>query len=228
MKGRKQKISKDSYRQKVGAEHRGYAEVPTSIWITENNEVTPPQEDGLLGKILNPYTVVQQAERLVGIALDFQPVKGGFCNDFGAVALPAPSFAADEEIGIVILPLPGQNHGKIESLRNPVEVDFANHRCLVTIGLHQFGKVGLIPVEWLCIIHFSVYKAVFAGKQNRTTGCTYRIGNCCPCKNSPFIGQPIDVWGLNQFIAVGTNSLASVVVTHDKQDVGPLRFLLLR
>ncbi|ALO16105.1 hypothetical protein L21SP5_02481 [Salinivirga cyanobacteriivorans] len=43
----KQKISKDSYHQKVGAEHRGYDEVPISIWITENNEETPLQEDGL-------------------------------------------------------------------------------------------------------------------------------------------------------------------------------------
>ena len=65
MKGRKQKISKDSYRQKVGAEHRGYAEVPTSIWITENNEVTPPQEDGLLGKILNPYNLNKAYLRVV-------------------------------------------------------------------------------------------------------------------------------------------------------------------
>ena len=65
MKGRKQKISKDSCRQKVGAEHRGYAEVPTSIGITENNEVTPPQEDGLLGKILNPYNLNKAYLRVV-------------------------------------------------------------------------------------------------------------------------------------------------------------------
>lgn len=57
MKGRKQKISKDSYQQKAGAEHRGYAGAPTYIGITENNEVTPTQEDGLLGKILNPYNL---------------------------------------------------------------------------------------------------------------------------------------------------------------------------
>jgi len=57
MKDRKQKISRDSYLQKVGAEHRGYAGVPTFVWITENNEVTPPQEDGLLGKILNSFNL---------------------------------------------------------------------------------------------------------------------------------------------------------------------------
>ncbi|MBN2484423.1 MAG: group II intron reverse transcriptase/maturase [Bacteroidales bacterium] len=57
MKGQKQKISKDNCQQKAGAEHRGYVGAPTFVWITENNEVTPPQEDGILGKILNPYNL---------------------------------------------------------------------------------------------------------------------------------------------------------------------------
>lgn len=65
MGGREQKISKDSYQQKVGAEHRGYVEVPTSIWITENDEVTPPPEDGLLGKVLNPYNLNKAYLRVV-------------------------------------------------------------------------------------------------------------------------------------------------------------------
>lgn len=55
--GRKQKILKDTYLQKVSAEHRGYAKGLTSIWITENNTVTPPEEDGMLGRILNPYNL---------------------------------------------------------------------------------------------------------------------------------------------------------------------------
>lgn len=57
MKGRKQKIPKGSYHQEVGAEHRGNDGVPTFVWITENDEVTPALEDGLLGKILNPFNL---------------------------------------------------------------------------------------------------------------------------------------------------------------------------
>lgn len=57
MKGQKQKISKDNCQQKAGAERRGYVGEPTFVWITENNEVTPPQEDGILGEILNPYNL---------------------------------------------------------------------------------------------------------------------------------------------------------------------------
>lgn len=58
MGGRKQKISKDTCSQKPGAEHRKYAKGPTSVWITEDNQVTPPSgEDGLLGKILCPFNL---------------------------------------------------------------------------------------------------------------------------------------------------------------------------
>ena len=57
MEGLKQKISKDTCLQKVGAEHRGYAKGLTSVWITENNTVAPPEDDGLLGRILNPYNL---------------------------------------------------------------------------------------------------------------------------------------------------------------------------
>ena len=65
MKGRKQKISKDSSHQNVGAEHRGYGGALTFIWITENNEVTPPHEEGLLGKILDPYNLNEAYLRVV-------------------------------------------------------------------------------------------------------------------------------------------------------------------
>ena len=57
MGGRKQKISEDTYLQKASAEHRGYAKGLTSIWITENNTVTPPEDEGMLGRILNPYNL---------------------------------------------------------------------------------------------------------------------------------------------------------------------------
>ncbi len=57
MEGLQQKISKDTYLQKGSAEQGGYAKGFTSIWITENNTVALPEEDGLPGQILNPYNL---------------------------------------------------------------------------------------------------------------------------------------------------------------------------
>jgi len=55
MKGRKQKISQDSYRQKDRAEPEDYVGVQTSMWITENNLTSLSQTGyGMLEQILSP------------------------------------------------------------------------------------------------------------------------------------------------------------------------------
>lgn len=55
MKGRKQKISQDNYRQKNRAEPEDYAGVQTSMWITENNLTSLEQTGyGMLEQILSP------------------------------------------------------------------------------------------------------------------------------------------------------------------------------
>jgi RNA-directed DNA polymerase len=55
MKGRKQKISKDTCPQKNRAELEGYVEGQTFMWITENNDTDIDQtKNGLLEQILSP------------------------------------------------------------------------------------------------------------------------------------------------------------------------------
>jgi RNA-directed DNA polymerase len=55
MKGRKQKISQDSYLQKNRAEPEDYVGVQTSMWITENNLTSIEQTGyGMLEQILSP------------------------------------------------------------------------------------------------------------------------------------------------------------------------------
>jgi len=43
--------------QKGSAEHGGYVGGFTSVWITETGTVALPEEDGILGQILNPYNL---------------------------------------------------------------------------------------------------------------------------------------------------------------------------
>lgn len=57
MKGRKQKTQNRASSQKLHAERGKYAKGFTSVWITENNTVTPPESDGLLEKIICPYNL---------------------------------------------------------------------------------------------------------------------------------------------------------------------------
>ena len=65
MKGRKQKISKDTCLQKNRAEPEGYAGGQTFIWITENNLTnTDKPEYGLLEQILSPTNLNQAFKRV--------------------------------------------------------------------------------------------------------------------------------------------------------------------
>jgi RNA-directed DNA polymerase len=67
MKGRKQKISKDTYQQKDKAELEGYAGGQTFIWITENNITNADQpKDGMLEQILSPMNFNQAYKRVKG------------------------------------------------------------------------------------------------------------------------------------------------------------------
>lgn len=66
MKGRKQKISQDSYRQKNRAEPEDYAGVQTSMWITENNLTSLTQKGyGLLEHILSPANLNAAYKRVL-------------------------------------------------------------------------------------------------------------------------------------------------------------------
>ena len=65
MKGRRQKISRDSYLQNNRAEPEGYAEGQTFIWITENNLTNTDQpEYGMLEQILSPANLNQAYKRV--------------------------------------------------------------------------------------------------------------------------------------------------------------------
>ena len=65
MKGRRQKISRDTYLQNSRAEPEGYAEGQTFIWITENNLTNTDQpEYGMLEQILSPANLNQAYKRV--------------------------------------------------------------------------------------------------------------------------------------------------------------------
>ncbi len=65
MKGRKQKISKDTCLQNSRAEPEGYAGGQTFIWITENNLTnTDKPEYGLLEQILSPTNLNRAYKRV--------------------------------------------------------------------------------------------------------------------------------------------------------------------
>src|SRR5215203_4111018 len=93
MKGRKQKISQDSYLQKNRAEPEGYAGVQTFMWITENNLTSLEQTGyGMLEQILSPanlnaaYKRVKQNKGAGGIdEMEVESLKDYFMKEKDAL-----------------------------------------------------------------------------------------------------------------------------------------------
>lgn len=66
MKGRKQKISQDSWLQKNRAEPEDYVGVQTFMWITENNLTSLAQTGyGMLEQILSPVNLNAAYKRVL-------------------------------------------------------------------------------------------------------------------------------------------------------------------
>jgi RNA-directed DNA polymerase len=179
MKGRKQKISKDNCQQIVGAEHRGYVGVPTFVWITENNEVTPPQEDGLLGKILNPFNLNKAYQRVVrnkgshGVDKMEVGVLRDYLKQHGSELIKSIKSGRYHPTPVRRVEIPKDKTSK-RPLGIPTVVDRfiqqAIHQVLSPIYERQFSdnSFGFRPKR-------STHKALFRCKQSISEGYTYAI-----------------------------------------------------
>jgi hypothetical protein len=69
---------------------------------------------------------------------------------------------------------------------------------------------------------------VFACKDNSPAGCTNRIGDKGVAEQHTFIGQPVNIGRFIPVRSIGADGLASMVISHDKNDIWLFRFLLTR
>src|SRR5690606_15494490 len=89
----------------------------------------------------------------------------------------------------------------------------------ITGLLQQLGKIVLLPIKGLKIVHLSIDKTMLAGQYHSTARRTDGIGDGGSGENCPFLCQPVDVWGFVQTMSIGADGLVGVVVTHDKNNV---------
>ncbi len=179
MGGRKQKILKDTYLQKASAEHRGYAKGLTSIWITENNTVTPPEDNGMLGRILNPYNL-NKAYLKVGKNKGSHGVDGlkieslgDYLRQHGSNLIKSIRLGKYNPNPVRRVEIPKDAHSK-RPLGIPTVVDRviqqAIHQELSPIYERQFSDIsfGFRPKR-------SAHKALFRSKRFISEGYKYAI-----------------------------------------------------
>jgi group II intron reverse transcriptase/maturase len=179
MRSRKQKIPKGSYHQEVDAEHRGNDGVSTFVWITENNDVTSPLEDGLLGKILNPFNLNKAYLKVVrnkgshGVDKMEVGVLRGYLRQHGSELIKSIKSGRYHPNPVGRVEIPRDKTSK-RPLGIPTVVDRfiqqAIHQVLSPIYERQFSdnSFGFRPKR-------SAHKALFRCKQFISEGYEYAI-----------------------------------------------------
>jgi len=179
VKGLKQKISKDTCLQKGSAEHGGYAKGFTSIWITENNTVALPEEDGLLGQIFSPYNLnrayLKVCKNKGSHGVDGMPVEtlGDYLKQHGSDLIKAIKSGKYRPNPVRRVEIP-KDHKLKRPLGIPTVVDRvvqqAIHQVLSPIYERQFSgnSFGFRPKR-------STHKALFKCKQFVSEGYKYAI-----------------------------------------------------
>ena len=101
-------------------------------------------------------------------------------------------------------------------------MDFSNQCGIVTLPLKCLGKILLIPIEGLDIIHLAIFKTVHTGQNHSPTRRANGVGDGCPVKHRSLLCQTVDVGCAIQSVAVSAHCLVGMVVTHDENYIRTL------
>src|SRR5690606_35912663 len=153
------------------------------------------------------FLVVDQQERFVLIPPLVQPFERMLGSDVSDISLKALALTVDQKIGVVILALSRQHHGMVKTLRKPIQVDLPYHGRGITCLLKQFGKIILIPIKGLYIVHLAIDKTVLACQYYRPAWGANGVGNGGSGKDCPFLCQPVNVWRFIKAMPIGADGL---------------------
>ena len=166
------------------------------------------------------FLVIQQQKRFGFVSFIFEPIQTQFSGDSGYITLYAFFYTIDDKIRIVVVTLTGQYSRIVKPLWQSPKVNFSNHSGLVASGLEVFGEVGLIPVEVLDVVNLSIYKAMLSSEHYRPTGCTNGVSHKAFIEKSTLKGNSVNIGGVIQTMPISTHRLKSVIIRHDKYNVG--------
>ena len=178
-----------------------------------------------LGRLPVPvgsFVVEHQQEGSLRIAPLPQIVDGPVREQVRHVALVPPAPARVDHLGIVVLALPGQDVPMVEAGRLALEVPLADHGRLISGRPQELGEGRLGAVESHGVVPHAVEVAVLAGQDDGPAGGADAVSAEAVVEAHALGRDAVDVRGPVDAAPVTTDSLRSVVVGHDEQDVRPL------
>ena len=121
------------------------------------------------------FLVQHQKERFV-LRARLEPLEAEVGGDVRAVALDGELASGDEEHGIPIRPLTGQDNPAVETSRVAAEVPLANHARVIAAGLKAFRHMVARAVEAVEDGH-AVEVRILPGQQRGAAGRADGIGD---------------------------------------------------
>ena len=130
---------------------------------------------------------------------------------------------------IVVFALTNENIPMVKTCRFAHQVPLADEGCLVARCLQEFGHCLLGTVEdTVFVVGKSIDVAVLTSEHAGTTGTGKTVGNETVAEEHTLLGNLVEIGSLDVALAIGTECLSRVVVSHNVDDVGTLTLCLHR
>ena len=159
-----------------------------------------------------------------------RPRKPSACSPMTSSVCPAASLAPlDHDRRVEIHPLPGQHRRIIIADWRAIDVPLADHsgviaRCAQKIGPgRSIVEARLVhEARLFAVCHQPVRMGVEPREIGRAARQAQRIGHERLGEAHPAVADPVQIGGLQDGIAVGTERRLRMIVGHDEQDVRAL------
>ena len=166
--------------------------------------------------------LTHQHEWLVFVSVIFQPTEGKVSDDVRGVAFYFIGALRTFHWRVIVWSLPEQDFPCIKTGGVTLKVPLAEDGGLVTVFLQEFGKGLLTAIETVAIGHKAVEVTVLTGQDHCTAGAADGIGHKTVLEAHSLTGDAVYIWSLVAVGTICTDSLVTVVIRENEQDVGGL------
>ena len=156
----------------------------------------------------------------LGFSFILQPIQGHVGDDIGHIALDFYiAFIFGDKVRIVVRTLPRQNLKLVKSFGIVSKMQFPKHRRLITCPLQKLWESHVSGIERKMVINLSIHVRMLARQNGSSARCTDGIGYRRLGKQNSHLSNTINIWRFDESIIISRNSLVSMIIRHDENDI---------
>lgn len=165
--------------------------------------------------------VHHETEGLLRVASVLEPLDALVGDDVRDIAFAAHRVSRlPDEVGVVVVSLPGQYFPMVEARREAFEMPFPDDGRFVSGLAEEFGEGLLRAVEHAGgVVVESVLVRMLPGEHAGAAGAAERVRHEAVREAHALFGDPVEIRGRGVAAVVAAHHLRRVVVGHDVEDV---------